>query len=158
MIDYKDLIARCRQLLFGIGDEVADAIVSLRAELTAALEDASELRADLVQAKQAADCWFEDAKNLAEFKVTVATGINMTLERYRELVEVMEDRDRITGYLRERNQECVDLKIERDALAAQLARAREWMQHHAGCPMNDLPPAYCTCGLTAFLKELDHEN
>lgn len=79
-----------------------------------------QLQAELVQAKQAVDCWFEDAKNLAEFKVTVATGINMTLERYRELVEIMEDRDRITGYLRERNQECADLKTERDALRAEL--------------------------------------
>jgi hypothetical protein len=44
MIDYKDLIARCRQLLFGIGDEVADAIVSLRAELAACKADAERYR------------------------------------------------------------------------------------------------------------------
>jgi hypothetical protein len=67
------------------------------------------------------------------------------------LIDALEQMREMEANLRGSIDEVID---ERDALAAQLARAREWMQHHAGCPMNDLPPAYCTCGLTAFLKEV----
>lgn len=55
----------------------------------------------------------------------------------------------------------VDDQRHRSELAAQLARAREWMQTHGrhglSCMELDIYDERdhgCTCGLTAFLKEI----
>jgi len=59
------------------------------------------------------------------------------------------------------NQDFV-LASDYDLLAAQLARAREWMGHKREvgytCPAGEAfaeERGDCTCGLTAFLKEID---
>lgn len=45
----------------------------------------------------------------------------------------------------------------RNALAAQLNRAREWMRHKPECCAPKAGERDCCCGLRDFLKELDHE-